>query len=113
MRRTICARDRESSRADRLRSEEHKHARGGCQEEQTPPCSLDGEGGCNRPEEIPDLEDAVDEKLSRRACPNYDLNMPLTMRKRKGGLTCDANALEDFIKVESNQVVAGPLREEG
>ena len=52
--------------ADGLDGEEDEHADGRPQEECSPADSVDKQASAERPELIPDLQDAVDEQLRRR-----------------------------------------------
>ena len=76
-----------------LQRKEHCHTRSGRDEQQTTTQTLDHERCKTRPEEVPDLEDTVDEELS--------------------GRVCDANAIEHLVEVVRHKTIARPLREEG
>lgn len=83
----------EESRANSLKNEEDKHAGHRGQEEDTTTNSVDQERSTKSPEQIPNLEDTIDEELD-------------------GGIG-DTDSVEDAVEVVGNETVTRPLREEG
>lgn len=80
-------------RADSLEGEEDEHANDRAQEKNPATNLVHQEGSEKRPEQIPYLEDAVDEELD-------------------GGIS-DTNSVQDTCKVVGDKAIARPLREEG
>lgn len=91
MRRRLVALRREP-KANGLGGPENDHADSAGQEQRTTTNALDEETSCNCDRKIPDLQNTVNEELSRRVR--------------------DANRVEDLVKVVGNKTVARPLREE-
>ena len=81
------------SRTDGLKDEEQQHSSRRSQEEYPPPDLVNKERSADSPEEIPNLEDTVDEEL--------------------GEGVFDTDGFENLVEVVRNQPVSGPLREEG
>ncbi len=93
MRRSFVPGLRVHRRARRLEREEDEHARARAQEQHAAAGLVDERRGEERPGQVPDLQDAVDEQLD--------------------GRVRDADGVEDLVEVVRDEPVAGPLREEG
>eukprot|EP00753_Platysulcus_tardus_P022222 PLAT9429.2.p2 GENE.PLAT9429.2~~PLAT9429.2.p2 ORF type:complete len:186 (-),score=4.42 PLAT9429.2:655-1212(-) len=92
MRRVRTTVFREQRNANRLHRPEQQHPARARQEEHAAPRTVDHEARAARPEQVPDLQDPVDEELRRRVR--------------------DADRVEDLVEVVRDEPVARPLREE-
>ena len=76
-------------RADGLQGEEHQHEGGRGDEEEATAKALSKVRGAQSPEQVPDLQDTVDEELDR--------------------LVGDTDGVEDAVEVVGDQAVSRPL----